>query len=373
VTIPVKSVADPRLSQGRWLRIPGPTVVHPDAAIAQSRDMIPHRGPEMTTFMGELREKAATVHRTSGRVLFWAGSGSSGWEAGITNLLSPGDTVVATISGAFGERFAQVGTLYGLDVRRVEVEWGKAVKPDQWAEALDTAGDNIKAVFITHNETSTGVTNPLRELAALARAKGALVLVDAVSSAAAMPVDVDEWDLDWTFSGVQKAWMCPPGLMVAAVSDRAMEASKSAGFTRFFFDLAPMAKAADEGSTATTPSISLLYALDAAIDAMHAEGLEAVWARHQRLGSTFRAGLAELGIEVLAEAGYESSSITAFRTPNGIKSDELQRRISDATGIVIATGQGPTGRSYNRVGHMGFAEQPELDATLEAIGAAMQS
>ena len=292
MTIPVKTVADPRLSQGRWLRIPGPTVVHPDAAIAQTRDMIPHRGPEMTEFMGQLRKKAAQVHGTKGRVLFWAGSGSAGWEAGIVNLLSPGDTVVVTVSGGFGERFAQVGALYGLDVRRVEVEWGKAVKPDQWSEALDAAGDNLKAAFITHNETSTGVTNPLRELAALARAKGALVLVDAVSSAAAMPVDVDDWDLDWTFSGVQKAWMCPPGLMVAAVSDRAMEASKSAGFTRFFFDLAPMAKAADEGSTATTPSISLLYALDAAIDAMLAEGLDAVWARHERLacGVPVRAG-----------------------------------------------------------------------------------
>jgi len=371
VTIPVKHVSDPRLSQGRWLRIPGPTVVHPDAVIAQTRDMIPHRGPEMYAFMASLREKAAAAHRTSGQVLFWAGSGSAGWEAGIVNLLSPGDKVVATVCGAFGERFVHVGRVFGLDVHPVEVPWGQAVKPDQWSAALDAAGDDVKAVFITHNETSTGVTNPLADLAALARARGALVLVDAVSSAGAIPLDVAAWDLDWVFSGVQKAWMCPPGLMMAAVSERAMAASKTNELKRFYFDLAPMAKAAAEGSTATTPAISLLYALDAAIDAILAEGLEQVWARHERLGATFRAGLGELGIDVLAEPGYESASVTAFHTPNGLGSDAFRRKIADATGIVIATGQGPKGPSYNRVGHMGFAEQPEMDATLEAIAAAM--
>lgn len=371
MTIPSTSATDPRLSQGRWLRIPGPTVVHPNAVLAQTRDMIAHRGPAMSVFMHELRAKARLAHRTESEVLMWAGSGSAGWETAIVNLLSPGDTVVATVCGAFGERFAWVGEKYGLDVRRVDVEWGKAVKPDVFGEALDAAGD-VKAVFITHNETSTGVTNPLRELAALARAKGTLVLVDAVSSAGAMELCFDEWDLDWAFSGVQKAWMCPPGLMMAAISERAIRASKSAGFQRFYFDLAPMLQAAREGSTATTPAVSLLYALDAAIDAMIEEGIDEVWARHIRLGKAFRAGLGELGIKVLSEPGYESSSVTAFNTPNGISSTDLQKRISDATGIVIATGQGALAKSVNRVGHMGWSEQPELDATLEAIGAAMR-
>jgi len=329
--------------------------------------MIPHRGPAMYGFMHELREKAKAAHRTESEVLFWAGSGSAGWEAGIVNLLSPGDTVVATVCGAFGDRFAWLGEKFGLDVHRVEVEWGKAVTPDMFGAALDAAGD-VKAAFITHNETSTGVTNPLKELAALARAKGALVLVDAVSSAGAMELCVDEWDLDWAFSGVQKAWMCPPGLMMAAISERAIRASETAGFKRFYLDLAPMLKAAREGSTATTPAISLLFALDAAIDAICAEGLENVWARHIRLGEAFRAGLDQLGVDVLGEPGYQSSSVTAFRTPNGLTATELQERITEATGIVIATGQGPLANTVNRVGHMGWTEQPELDATLEAIG-----
>jgi len=333
--------------------------------------MIAHRGPAMSAFMHELREKGRTAHRTESDILIWAGSGSAGWEAGIVNLLSPGDTVVATVCGAFGERFAWLGGKFGLNVHRVEVEWGRAVTPEMFGEALDVAGD-VKAVFITHNETSTGVTNPLNELAALARAKNALVLVDAVSSAGAMELCVDEWDLDWAFSGVQKAWMCPPGLMMAAVSERAIHASKTAGFKRFYFDLAPMLQAAREGSTATTPAVSLLYALDAALDAIHEEGLVNVWARHIRLGEAFRAGMVELGVEVLAEPGYESSSVTAFRTPGGLSSTDLQERITNATGIVIATGQGPLAKTVNRVGHMGWTEQLELDATLDAIGAAMR-
>ena len=370
MTIPVVSVSDDRLSHGRWLRIPGPTVVHPDAVVAQTRDMIPHRGALMTAFMHELREKAAVAHRTQGQVLMWAGSGSAGWEAGIVNLLSPGDRVVVTVGGAFGERWATLADTYGLEVHRVEVEWGRGITVDQFAKVVDDAGP-IKAALITHNETSTGVTNPLKELSAIARGAGGLVLVDAVSSAGALPLEVDVWELDWVFSGVQKAWMCPPGVMMAAISERAMAASETAGFNRFYLDVRPMAKAAAEGSTATTPAVSLLYALDAALDAVLAEGVEQVWDRHERLGREFRAGLAELGVDVLAENGYESSSVTAFHTPGGLEAGALATRIAESTGIAIATGQGALAKTVNRVGHMGWCDTPEMEATLEAIGAAM--
>jgi len=372
MTIPVRQIDDPRLSQGRWLRIPGPTVVHPAAVKAQTYDLFPHRGKQITPFMLELYAKAREAHRTEGQVLVWAGSGSAGWEAGITNLLSPGDKVVVTITGAFGERFAQVGKTFGLDVHRVEVEWGQAVTPEMFAESLDEAGD-VRAVFITHNETSTGVTNPLRELAALARAKGALILVDAVSSAAAMPLEVDEWELDWVFSGVQKAWMCPPGLMLAAVSERAMRASASNRMKRFYFDLAAMSDAARRGGTATTGALSLLYALDAALDAMLDEGMDAVWARHARLGQCFRDGLTEMGVRVLAEPAFASSSVTAFHTPGGQSAEAFQERIDTCSGVAIATGQGPMATTVNRVGHMGWVNQPELEATLEAIREAIQA
>ncbi len=372
MTIPVRTLEDPRLSQGRWLRIPGPTVVHPDSVKAQTYDLFPHRGKQITPFMLGLYAKLREIHRTEQQVLVWPGSGSAGWEAGIVNLVSPGDTVVATVTGAFGERFAQVGEIYGADVRRLKVEWGQGITPAMFEQALDEAGD-VKAVFITHNETSTGVTNPLPDLAALARARGALVLVDAVSSAAAMPLEFDAWDLDWAFSGVQKAWMCPPGLMVAAVSERAMAAAKANTNPRFYFDLLGMSNAAATGGTATTGALSLFYALDAATDAMLAEGIEQVWSRHARLGAHVRDGLAGLGLQVLADPAFASSSVTAFLTPNGESAESFQERISDESGIAIATGQGPLAQSANRIGHMGWVEQPELDATMEAIGRAART
>lgn len=368
-TVKTDKVEDDRLTHGRWLRIPGPTVIHPDAVRAQTRDMIPHRGPRLVSFYRDLLEKVRAVHRTEGDVLLWPGSGSAGWEAAITNLLSPGDTVVATVCGAFGDRFATIGTSFGVDVCRVEVPWGEAIPVDRFAAALE-ATKELKAVFITHNETSTGVTNPLPELAALARRAGALVVVDAVSSAAAIPLEVDAWDLDWVLSGSQKAWMCPPGLMVSAVSKRALSAAKRSGYPRFFWDIEAMKAAADKGTTATTPPLSLLYALDAAVDAMLEEGIERVWERHHRLGTLTRDGLSGLGLDLLAEPAFASASITAFAPPADMTSSQLHERVLDNSGIEIAVGQGDQSESINRIGHMGWVEEPELRATLEALALA---
>ena len=360
---------DDRLSQGRWLRIPGPTVVHPEAVIAQTRDMVPHRGPRFVSFYRDLLEKVRAIHRTEGDVLIWPGSGSAGWEAAITNLLRPNDTVVATVCGAFGERFASIAESFGLNVHRVEVPWGEAIHPDRFADALARAS-NVRAVFITHNETSTGVTNPLPELAALGRKAGALVVVDAVSSAAAIPLEVDDWDLDWVLSGSQKAWMCPPGLMISAVSARALAAAKQAGYARFFWDVEAMKKAADGGTTSTTPPLSLLYALDAAVDVMLAEGLGCLWERHHRLGTLMREGLNELGLKLLADPPFASDSLTAFAPPIGITSTELRDRVYDRSGIEIAVGQGAQTEGISRIGHMGWVDGPELRATLEALSEA---
>jgi aspartate aminotransferase-like enzyme len=188
-----------------------------------------------------------------------------------------------------------------------------------------------------------------------------------------MPLEVDEWELDWVFSGVQKAWMCPPGLMLAGVSERAMHASKSNTMKRFYFDLGSMSEAARRGGTATTGALSLLYALDAALDAMLDEGMEAVWARHAHLGQCFRDGLAAMGVRILADPVYASSSVTAFHTPGGQTAEEFQERIDTDSGIAIATAQGPQGSTLNRVGHMGWVNQPELEATLEAIRNAMDA
>lgn len=363
---------DPRLSEGRWLRIPGPTVVPPQVLAAMTREMIPHRGPEMKGLLGRIIERAKAVHATTQHVLVWPGTGSAGWEAAIVNLLAPGDRVVATVCGDFGRRFAAVGRRFGLDVQTVEVPDGQAIAPEALAAAIEQHGP-VKAAFITHNETSTGVTNPLAELAKVARQAGALVIVDAVSSAGAMPVEMDAWDLDWVLSGSQKAWMCPPGLMISAVSERAVAASKASGFPRFFWDLASMIKAADGGSTATTAPVSLFYALDAALEMMMAEGLEQAFQRQARLAALTRDGLTRAGLALFAAPGFASASVTAFRPPAGMSARELRDRVRARSGIEIAIGQGGIADQVNRIGHMGWVAQPEIEATLEAIVSATRT
>jgi len=357
---------DPRLSQGRWLRIPGPTVLHPNVLAAMQGDMLPHRGPELVGMMERIYSNLKWAHQTEQGVYVWAGTGSAGWEAAIVNLFSPGDRVVAGVTGSFGDRFATIGAQFGLDVHRIEIEWGQALTPEQLADAFAEHGP-FKGAFITHNETSTGVTNPLPELARVARENDALVVVDAVSSAAALPLEVDAWDLDWVLSGAQKAWMCPPGLMISAVSERAMAASEHASFPRFFWDVKAMAAAAKANGMLTTAPLTMLYALDAALLAMRDEGLEALYARHARLGEHVRQGLVAAGLELLADPAYASDSVTAFLAPEGMTSSQFQERLREDSGIEIALGQGHLADRVLRVGHMGWVEQPELDATLEAI------
>lgn len=361
---------DPRLDQGRWLRIPGPTPLHPDVVRALPHEMVSHRGPVMREMMARIQPIARAFHGTvNGRVLLYPGSGTAGFEAAIVNLLAPGDRVVATVAGDFGARFARVGDALGVVVHRLEVEWGGAVRGEQLREAIATQRD-VKAVLLTHNETSTGVTQPLAELAAVAHEAGALVLVDAVSSAGAIPIEMDALGLDWVLSGAQKAWMCPPGLMISAISERALEVARAnAGFPRFFWDAVAMAEASDQGDHPTTGPQTSLFAFDAALCAMQREGRESVFGRHARLAAHVRDGLTAMGLRLLADPSFASHTVTAFYPPEGLTAAQFRDRLRERAGIEIAVGQGKLADSVNRLGHMGWVGQPELDATLEAIGA----
>ncbi|HWV25472.1 MAG TPA: alanine--glyoxylate aminotransferase family protein [Thermomicrobiales bacterium] len=364
---------DSRLDQGRWLRIPGPTPLHPDVVAALTHEMVALRGPEVQGAMARIQEAAKKYHGTTeGRVLLWAATGTAGFEASIVNLLAPGDHVVVTTAGAFGERFADTADAFGLNVKRVDVEWGEAVTPDLLKQAIDEHGD-VKAVMITHNETSTGVTQDLKTLGRVANDAGALVIVDAVSSAGALPIDMDENGLDWVLSGAQKAWMCPPGLMISALSPRALDvASKQTGFPRVIWDVPTMAAASEHNFHPTTGPMTHIFAFDAALQAMEAEGLEAVFERHRKLGQYFRDGMERIGFEILAKPEVRSDTVTTFYPPEGVSASAFQAKLRDASGIEIATGQGAITDKVNRIGHMGWVAQPELDATLEALEAARQ-
>lgn len=363
---------DPRLEQGRWLRIPGPTPLHPDVVAVLTHEMVPHRGPEVQETMARIQPIARKVHGTeNGRVLLWAGTGTAGFEASIVNLLSPGDHVVVTVPGDFGSRFASTAEQLGLNVKRVDVEWGESVTPDQLKAAITSHGE-VKAVMITHNETSTGVTQPLAELAAVARDAGALVIVDAVSSAGALPINMDENGIDWVLSGAQKAWMCPPGLMISALSERALEVAKSSkGYPRVIWDAAAVAEASDQNFHPNTGPLTALFALDAALQALDAEGIDAVFERHRKLAAHFRDGLNKIGVKILADPEYYSDSVTALLPPEGVGAAEFRDKVRANSGVEIAVGQGKLADSVNRIGHMGWVHQPELDATLEALAGAL--
>ncbi len=365
----------PGLSDPTDLRIPGPTPLPPAVIGAMRAPMVQHRSPEMMAFYTETLRLAREMHRTSGEVLIWAGTGSAGWEIPIVNLLEPGDPVLAMVNGDFGDRFAKAGIALGLTVNRIDIPWGQAVTEDDLRTAL-AAFPEAKAVFLTHNETSTGVTNRVPELTRIAHAAGAMVFLDSVSGVGAIPLDMDAWDVDVVLSGSQKAWMCPPGLTIMAFSPETLaraEGLEGRGYARYFFDLASSREAARDGTTATTMPLTLVYAFRAALELLAAEGLEVAWARHARLGALTRERLSALGLALFADPAHASDSVTTFMTPAGYTAGSLRDAIRDVSGIEIAVGQGPVKDTVNRIGHLGWVHEADMLRAFDAIGETLRS
>ncbi len=333
--------------------------------------MIPHRGPGFKSLYTETLRMAKLAHRTDGDVLTWAASGSAGWEVAVVNLFSPGDPVLSTVCGDFGERFTKVARVFGLDVRTLEVPWGQAVTPELLRDALSQNPD-VKGVFLTHNETSTGVTNPLPELAAIVRDHGALVVVDSVSGVGGLPLEMDDWGIDFVLSGSQKAWMCPPGLLICGIGPRGWEATERSTFPRFYWDLRANRKAAADGMTPTTPSLTLVYAFHAALTQILEQGLESVWEQHRRWGEFTRAGVRDLGLELFADSNYVSNTVTGIALPPEHPGKALVKSVREATGIEIGAGQGRYADAMLRIGHMGWCDEESLQLTLDALRAALR-
>lgn len=353
------------------LRIPGPTPLPPPVMRAMQREMIVPRGATFGSLYKDLLRQIRLVHNTQGDAFVFPGTGSAGWEIAIVNTLSPGDTVIAAINGNFGVRFAAVAEAFGLNVVRVEVEWGQGIGPDQLRPALQAHPD-ARAVLLVHNETSTGVTNQLAEIGPLVRAHGALLLVDSVSGAAAIPIEMDAWQVDLIASGSQKAWMCPPGLTIVTAGPRVWQAYDRSAFPRFFWDLKAAKESGDAGSTRTTAPLTLIYALKAACDMIEAEGLDALYERHRQMGQLVRDGLSDLGFRLLPAPEYVSDSVTAAYPPRGIEAPDIVEELRSQFGISIGTGQAHMRDRIIRIGHMGWVHEPELRRTLGAISTVLK-
>jgi aspartate aminotransferase-like enzyme len=349
------------------LRIPGPTSLPSAVREAGARQMINHRGPEFAAMqervVGGLREFFGTAND----IVLLTCAGTGGLEAAIVNTLSPGDRVLGVSIGAFGDRFAAIASTYGAEVTRLDVAWGRAAEPDAVADAL-RAGGPWRAVLLTHNETSTGVMNPIGELAAVVRdiAPDALILVDGVSGVGAVPFRQDAWELDVVVSGSQKSWMAAPGMAFVSVSERARQAGATARMPRYYLDLAKHRESQSSGQTPWTPAVAVVFQLDVAIGLMRDEGSDAIFARHAACAAATRAGLDALGFALFSEPAHASQTVTCVHLPDDLDWKELNGQLKRRK-LVVAGGQGQLTGKVFRIGHLGTVTLDEILGCLGVI------
>lgn len=355
------------------LRIPGPTPIPPEVMEAQRGPMLNHRGPEFATIVKRVTLRLQYFFQTASPVLTYPASGTGGLESAVVNVFSPGDHVVALIIGNFGARLAKIAEVYGLRVTKIEFPWGQAAEPDI-VEARLKELEPYRGVLMTHNETSTGVTNDIQTLASIVRRLNpeALVIVDAVSSLSSIPLEMDQWDLDVVITGSQKGWMIPPGMTMIAASQRAWEAHKTAKLPRFYFDWTLARKSLEKWQQPATPAVSLFYALDVALELMLQEGREAIFLRHARAGEYVRTRAQQMGVKLLADPCYASNTVTALLPPEGIQVKALLKKLREDDSIVLAGGQDHMKEKLFRIGHLGFFSHEDLVQTMDALEMRLQ-
>jgi aspartate aminotransferase-like enzyme len=357
------------------LMTPGPTPVPPSVLLAQGSPLVYHRGPGYGQLLREVTAGLKAMLETDGDVLVFTSSGTGGLESAVANLFSPGDRVVVPVAGYFGERFAKIATAFGLDVRRLDSEWGTAAKADELTDALSEAP--TKGVLAQHSETSTGVIHDIEALGKVTKDAGALFVVDVISSLGAVPYRGDAWGVDVAVGGSQKALGATPGIAFVSVSEAAWAATREAKNPRFYFDWAAYKQSYDlpDPESPWTPAISLMLGLREALRLFQDEGQEAVLERHRILAEATKEGVRALGLDLDGEYPERGWAVTAVRAPEGIDGNELVARIRKDHGIVLAPGQGPLKGKVFRIGHLGHYDRFDivrclaaLEMTLEAMG-----
>ena len=353
------------------LRIPGPTPVPEEVLEAQTKQMINHRGKEFTALIRKINEQLKQCFQTKGDVLILTASGTAGMEAAVVNTLSPGDAVLAVTIGAFGDRFADIAQRYGAEVKRLPFEWGHPADPEAIRGALK--GDaKIKAVLVTHNETSTGVTNDLEAISRVVKEFDKLILVDGVSSIGSIDLPTDRWQCDVVVTGSQKGWMTPPGLAMVSMNEKAWQAYEQAKMPRFYLDLGKARKFFEEkGQTPWTPSVSTFYALSTALDLIEKETLPKIFERHSRTARAAREGIKALGLKLFSQEAYASNTVTAIHGPDGVDVKKLLQILRDNHGVVLSGGQGKLEGKIFRIGHLGWVSESDMKEVVSAVEAAL--
>lgn len=353
------------------LMIPGPTPVPEQVLLEMAKHPIGHRSAAFSKIMAEVTENLQWLFQTKNDVFCLAASGTGAMEAGLINFINAGDKVLVGENGKFGERWAIICDTYGMDVERVTAPWGEALDPAVFKAKLeaDTAKE-IKAVVITHSETSTGVLNDLETISGYVKAHGALMIVDAVTSLGSCNVPTDAWGLDVVASGSQKGFMLPPGLGFVSVSDKAWAAYEHAKIPRFYLDLKSAKKSLAKNTTPFTPPVNLIFGLKASLAMMQREGLENIFARHKRLTEATRAAVKALGLKTFAPDGNASTAVTAV-DPAPVGAEDVRKAIAQQFDISLAGGQDDYKGKIFRIGHLGFVHDRDILTAIAALEATL--
>ena len=350
------------------LRIPGPIPVPEDILDEMSRPMINHRGPEYEELLFSVTERLKRVFETDGDVWIITGSGTSAMEAAVVNTMSPGDKVINATIGVFDNRFTDIASAYGADVRTLSFPFGEAIDLDTLRDALNAEPD-ITAVMVTHNETSTGVANDLEAVAGVVKGEfDKLLIVDGISSVASIPISTDAWGLDVVATASQKGWMVPPGLAFLSFNDRAWQAHAESKMPKFYLDMAQYKRYYEIGQPPYTPSVSVMFALDEALNQLESEGIGEVYERHAAIGQYTRDGVRSLGLELFAkDERYASNTVTAVTVPDGVDAGWLVGRMRTEHGVVLSGGQASLAGKIFRIGHMGKTSEGDIQEAVDGL------
>ena len=344
--------------------VPGPVDVHPDVLAAQAQPMLPHRSQEFENLFQRVRQKVKPLFGTQEQVFIVTSSGTGLQEAAVRNLAK--ENILCLVNGAFSARWFEVAASNARQADPLMVEWGQPVHPQHVADALDEKSYDL--VTIVHNETSTGVQNPVQELAAVIRetSPDTLICVDAVSSLGGVKIEMDAWGLDMVLTSSQKCLAIPPGLALAAVSGRALDFAKSVPDRGWYFDLVLLAEHLLKDSTPATPALSLIYALDLQVERIFAEGLEERFSRHARMAGLVQEWAARHGFDIFAAEGFRSQTVTAIRNTLNLEMREVNNYLLEKQ-MRIANGYGPLKNKTFRIAHMGDTQIDEINALLAVL------
>ena len=364
-------MSTPHAAGRHFLQIPGPTNVPDRVLRAMDYPTIDHRGAQFAAIGKQCLDGMKSIFKTTSPVVIYPASGTGAWEAALVNLLQEGDLVLMVETGHFATLWQKMATNLGLETEFLQTDWRRGVDPQAVEDRLRADGDGkIKAVCVVHNETSTGSTSPIGAVRAAIDAAGhdALLLVDTISSLASIDYRHDEWGVDVTVSGSQKGLMLPPGLSFNAVSEKALAVSRNAGMRRSYWDWSDQIAANEGGAFPYTPATNLLYGLAEAIDMLHEEGLDAVFARHDRHAAATRRAVQAWGLEVLCQEPRDfSSSLTAVLLPDGHDADSFRAGVLKKFNMSLGNGLSKLAGKVFRIGHLGDFNDLMLLGTLSGV------